>query len=273
MDAIHIDGLKIFARHGVFEEEKKNGQDFYVNAALYTDTERAGSADDLTQTVDYGSVCEAIKKVMTENIYDLIETAAQEVAYAILRGYGLVRSVDIEIKKPHAPIAMEFESVSVKIHRGWNMAVLSVGSNMGDKRAYIEAAVSRLRESGMIRNVAVSELITTEPYGYTEQDEFLNGAVTLETLYSPDTLLGFLHELENQAERKREIHWGPRTLDLDIVFFDDEVIHKPHLIIPHPDMQNRDFVLKPLAELIPHYIHPVLRKSVGQLLDELEKRS
>lgn len=273
MDAIHIDGLKIFARHGVFEEEKKNGQDFYVNAVLYTDTERAGRADDLTQTVDYGSVCETIKKVMTENIYDLIETAAQEVAYAILRSHGLVRSVDIEIKKPYAPIAMEFESVSVKINRGWHTAALSVGSNMGDKRAYIEAAVSRLRESGMIRNVAVSELITTEPYGYTEQDEFLNGAVTLETLYSPDTLLEFLHELENQAERKREIHWGPRTLDLDIVFFDDEVIHKPHLIIPHPDMHNRDFVLKPLAELIPHYIHPVLRKSVGQLLDELEDKA
>ena len=105
-----------------------------------------------------------------------------------------------------------------------------------------------------------------------EQDDFVNGAIALKTLLSPQELLERLHEIEQHANRERIIHWGPRTLDLDIIFYDKLVYEDEDLIIPHIDMQNRDFVLKPLAELCPNYRHPVFGKTVSQLLGELKER-
>ena len=116
---------------------------------------------------------------------------------------------------------------------------------------------------------AVSEYLVTEPYGDVEQDEFLNGVLKLRTLLTPEELLDRLHELEAAANRERIIHWGPRTLDLDILFYDNEIIDTPDLHIPHIDMENRDFVLKPMDEIAPYYRHPVLNKTIHQLLNEL----
>lgn len=271
MDKICIDDLKIFARHGVFEHENTNGQDFYVSAQLWLDTESAGMTDDLEKSVDYGAVCGLIGKVMTENTFKLIESAAQAVAEAILTAYPLVRQADVEVHKPHAPIPMDFRSVSVKISRSWHKALIALGSNIGDSRTYISDAVEKLRSSKYIREVKQSDLIVTKPYGYTDQDDFLNGAVLCETFLSPHGLLDLMHCIENEADRKREIHWGPRTLDLDLIFYDKEVIDTPDLTVPHPDMQNRDFVLRPAAELMPNYIHPVLGISVAELLRKLKE--
>lgn len=271
MDKICIDELKIFAHHGVFEHENINGQNFYVNAVLYVDTEKAGISDDLDDSVNYGTVCELIGRVMTENTYKLIETAAQSVAEAILREYDLVDSVEIEIRKPEAPIDMEFGSVSVKIYRGWHDVLVAVGSNMGDSRSYIENAVAELKNSRYNKDIRCSDLIVTKPYGYTEQDDFLNGAVRFRTTLSPHGLLDLLHDIENKAGRKREIHWGPRTLDLDIIFYDKVIMEDDDLIIPHADMHNRNFVLEPAAQLMPNYRHPVLGKTVVQLLEGLKE--
>lgn len=270
MDKICIEELKIFAHHGVFEHENINGQNFYVNAVLYVDTESAGISDMLERSVDYGSICKFIENVMTENTYQLIEAAAQAVASAILRTYELVESVDIEIRKPEAPIDMEFGSVSVKIHRSWHTAMIALGSNMGDSRSYIEGAVSKLLNNEYIKDVKQSELIVTKPYGYTDQEDFLNGAVICRTIYSPHGLLRLMQSIENEAGRVREIHWGPRTLDLDLILYDNEIINDSDLIVPHPDMHNRTFVLEPAAELAPGYRHPILGLTLAQLLEKLK---
>ena len=269
MDKICIDELKIFAHHGVFEHEKINGQNFYINVVLYVDTDKAGLTDELETSVDYGSVCQLIKKIMTENTFNLIETAAQSIAEAILFDYEPVISVDIEVRKPEAPIDMEFGSVSVKINRSWHDVLVAVGSNMGDSRSYIENGLAELENSRYNKDMQRSELIITKPYGYTDQDDFINGAVRFKTMLSPHGLLDLLHEIEKKADRKREIHWGPRTLDLDIIFYDREIIDEDDLVIPHSDMHNRHFVLIPAAELMPNYRHPVIRKTVRQLLEEL----
>ena len=115
-----------------------------------------------------------------------------------------------------------------------------------------------------------STLITTAPYVGVEQDEFLNGVCQIETLYTPEELLDFLHLLEQAAHRERKVHWGPRTLDLDILLYDNLVMYTHELAIPHIDMQHRDFVLAPMAEIAPYVEHPVLHKSMLQLWKELE---
>ena len=270
-DCIIIENLNVFAHHGVYPEETRDGQNFYVNAVLYTDTKKAGYSDELEDSTNYGDVCQEIHRFLTEHTYKLLEAAAEKLAEYLLQTFPLIQELTLEIRKPEAPIPLPFESVSVKIHRGWNRAFIALGSNIGDRQAYIGNALKHLGEDGNIRNIRVSTLIETEAYGGVEQEDFLNGVLECETLYSPERLLLRLQEEEQLAQRKREIHWGPRTLDLDVLFYEDEICDKTHLTIPHPDMINRDFVLKPMAELAPNFVHPIYRCTMRELLQQYLK--
>lgn len=272
MDEIRIENLEVYAGHGVYEEENRNGQTFFVNVIMYTDVKEAGSRDELSLSTNYGEVCHKIHTCLRENTFQLIEAVAEFTAEQILLAFPLIQALSLEIRKPDAPVGLPFESVSVKICRGWKKAYLAVGSNMGEKAAYIKEAVEKLVQNPKIRKVRMSELLVTKPYGGVEQDDFLNGAIELETLYTPMELLEFLQQTEAEAGRERLVHWGPRTLDLDILFYEDVVSDIPRLMIPHPDMQNREFVLKPLAELCPYYRHPLTGETVMQMLKELTEK-
>ena len=120
---------------------------------------------------------------------------------------------------------------------------------------------------------AISKFIQTTPYGPVEQDDFLNGCVEIETLYSPQELLKAVNAIEASANRTREIHWGPRTLDVDIVLYDDEIVADSNLFIPHREMHKREFVLEPLVQIAPYAINPISKKTAEQLLDELRGQS
>ncbi len=265
LDEIRIEDLEIFAHHGVYDFETKEGQNFYVNAVLYTHTGEAGLKDDLNLSTNYGEVCHFIHDWMQEHTCLLIEAVAERLAEALLLQFPLVWELDMEIRKPHAPIGLPFSSVSVKIHRGWHRVFVALGSNIGDSQGYITGAIESMKQEKTIRVKKVSTLITTKPYGGVEQEDFLNGAMEIETLLSPNDLLDKLHELEARAQRVREIHWGPRTLDLDILFYDDLVYGDEVLEIPHIDLQNRDFVLKPMNEIAPYLRHPILGKTIREL--------
>lgn len=268
-DEIRIEMLKVFAHHGVLPEETRDGQHFYINAVLYTDVHGAGLSDRLEQSVDYGDVCSVLTEWMQTNTCLLLEAVAERLAGELLLRYRRLSGLELEIRKPEAPISQSFGCVSVKVSRGWHRAYIGLGSNMGDRERYLEGAVEALRKHPLIEVNKVSDYIQTEPYGGVEQEDFLNGALELETLLRPEELLDVLHEIENQAGRERTVHWGPRTLDLDILFYDKLIYGSDTLVIPHVDLTNRSFVLKPLAQIAPYLRHPVTGKTVEELLQSL----
>jgi len=272
LDRINIINLEVYARHGVLSEEKVRGQKFLISAALYIDTRKAGKMDDLTRTLDYSEICRVIKDYVKDNTFSLIETVAERLAELLLIENPMLQKILLEIKKPWAPIAIPFEMVSVEIERLRHIAFIALGSNMGDKEAHLNFAVSELEKTQGCRVLGVSGFIKTAPYGYTEQDDFLNGCLKLETLMTPHELLELLHSIEKNAGRVRNIHWGPRTLDLDIIFYDDIVVSDDTLRIPHAQAHKRDFVLAPLCEIAPNVLHPIFKKTVSELLDECNTR-
>ncbi len=269
MDKIKIENLEIYAYHGVFSEEKEKGQKFYINAVLETDLRKAGQTDDLTASTHYGEAALLLHKKMTETSYDLIERAAEVCAEAVLLQFPLVRSITLELRKPEATIPLPFESVSVEITRGWKKAFIALGSNMGDSKGHLDGAIEALKADKKIRLLKTADYIVTKPYGGVEQDDFVNSAAEIETLYSPEELLDRLHRIEQAHNRERLIHWGPRTLDLDIILYEDVVMDTADLTIPHKDMQNRQFVLSPMAQIAPFEKHPILGQTMVELLSHL----
>lgn len=135
-------------------------------------------------------------------------------------------------------------------------AYLGLGSNLGDRKATLEAALRRLDESGGVRVVKRSSIYETEPIGYADQPWFYNLAVEIETELDPEELLTFTKQVEQELNRTREIHWGPRTIDIDILLYDDVVATGNRLRLPHPEMVRRRFVLEPLVEIAPELTLP-----------------
>lgn len=269
VDKIMIDSLEIFANHGVLKEENVLGQKFVIDAVLFCDTRRAGITDNIENSVNYAEVCKLIEREMQSSTFNLIEAAAERIAEQILLEYEAVREVTVTVKKPWAPIQMSVDTVKVEITRKWHKAYIALGSNMGDIHRHLDDAVKEIDADKRCRVKKVSDFIMTKPVGGVEQDDFLNGCIEAETLYTPHELLEFLHTIEAAHERTRKIHWGPRTLDLDIILYDDIILHDEELIIPHPEAVNREFVLKPLCQIAPYAIHPVKGVCVNQLLQDI----
>lgn len=271
MDTIHIKKLEVFANHGVIPEENILGQKFVISADMSLELGDAAKNDDLTESVHYGLAAALIKEVCEKTTFKLIEKLAEEIAKALLLKFN-IEKVRITVEKPWAPVKLPMETVSVEIERGWHRAYLSIGSNMGDTKAHLEKAVEMLNSAEGCRVMRSSSFIVTKPYGGVEQSDFLNACLEVRTLLNPYEMLDLLHSIENDQGRERVIRWGPRTLDMDILLYDNEIIYDDVLKIPHPDMHNRQFVLDPLAEIAPFAIHPVLMKSVMRMREKLYER-
>lgn len=273
MDRIHIEKLTIFAHHGYFDEEARLGQKFQVTLDLYQDLRPAGTDDAIGSTTNYGDVCQTVDRFMRENRFDLIETCAEGLAHHLLEAFPGIRALDLTIHKPWAPVGLPVEDLSVTIHRARHRVFLGLGSNMGDRKAYLDGAVLGLKEADRVSLIQVSSYIETPPYGLVDQDPFLNAVVEIETTLAPYPLLDLCQSLEKAAGRVRKVHWGPRTLDVDILFYDREILGLDRLAVPHPDLVNRAFVLEPMVELAPNFIHPVNKLTMAKCLEALEKKA
>lgn len=270
MDKIFIENLEVFAHHGYYEYEREMGQKFIVNATFFLDLSKAARGDDLNSTVNYGEASRFIADFMTSHMYNLIETLAENICEALLIKYPVIEKIILRISKPQAPIPLRLDCPSIEIERGYHDVYLSLGSNMGDREHYLKDAISSLAEDTKISDLDSADIINTKPYGKTDQEDFLNTVVYVRTLYTPDEMLDICAELESDANRVRDEKWGPRTLDVDILLYDQICINTEKLTIPHYDMHNRYFVLKPLTQLNPAAFNPVFGKSAMQLLLELK---
>ena len=152
-----------------------------------------------------------------------------------------------------------------------SFAYIALGSNLGDKEKNLRRALLLLTQQG-VEVVRVSSFLSTEPYGVTDQPQFLNAVACVRTRLAPLALLDVLLATELAMGRVRLRHWGERNIDLDLLLYEDVVLDTPRLHLPHPDMQNRDFVLLPLAEIAPELKHPTLQKTIWELKEDLMNR-
>lgn len=270
-DEIIISGLKVFAWHGVYEEEREKGQNFIINAKLLLDTAAAGNSDSLEDSVDYGKVSLFIDEFMRINQFNLLETIVNRLARKILVKFPMVESVILEVAKPEAPIPVPLDNVSVRVERSWHRAYIASGSNMGDSEDLIRSAMENLDADENCRVLRKSKMYRSKPYGGIAQDDYFNNVFCLDTLYSPLELLFRLQEEEKEAGRERTVRWGPRTLDLDIIYYDDLILERDHLRIPHLEMSKRDFVLLPLSEIAPYKRHPILGMTTLEMLGKIRE--
>ena len=199
----------------------------------------------------------------------MIEAAAEHLAQYILKEFTLIKSVKLILKKPWAPIGRPLDYAAVEIERAWHKAYLGVGTNMGHKQANVDEAIKLINASGNTKVTKISKMYETKPVGYLEQDDFLNCALEINTLLSPKELVRFLLEVEKGLKRERVIKWGPRTIDLDVLLYDNIISEDEEIIIPHPRMHERLFVMEPLCDIAANVIHPILMKRNYEIKEDI----
>jgi dihydroneopterin aldolase/2-amino-4-hydroxy-6-hydroxymethyldihydropteridine diphosphokinase len=285
LDQIQLIGLTARGHHGVLDHERVDGQDFTIDLILHLDTSLAGASDDLADTVDYGALAVQVADVVRGTAVNLIERLAAKIADQVL-GLPGVLAVDVAVHKPHAPIVEQFADVVVAIRRERVgaldlrpvepvTAVLALGTNLGDREGILQAAVAELDEVEGVRVDAVSPVVETDPVGGPDQPDYLNAVVLLTTSLAPDALLAACQRIEAGHGRERSIHWGPRTLDVDMIRYGDLLSEDPRLELPHPRAEQRAFVLAPWLAIDPEAWLPSLagRRPVAPLLPHTADRS
>ena len=253
-DRIVLQGVSARGHHGVLDFEKREGQTFVVDVTMTLDLARAGRTDDLATTVSYAEVATDVVARIAGPSFDLIERLAEVIADDVLR-HDLVDAVEVVVHKPEAPVGQPFTDVQVRVERTNAAAVvIALGSNLGDRGETLAAALRALRELPGLTVTEVSSMVETDPVGGPEQPPYLNAVVIGRCALEPAMLLDALHTIEAVHGRTREIRWGARTLDLDLIQFGTpggrhEVVSADEaLTLPHPRAAERAFVLVPWAD-------------------------
>ncbi|WP_109470895.1 2-amino-4-hydroxy-6-hydroxymethyldihydropteridine diphosphokinase [Ornithinimicrobium cavernae] len=251
-DRIALTGVTAYGYHGVLDSEKADGQEFSVDLVLEVDLSRAAATDDLAHTVNYAEVAADVVAILEGPSQDLIETVAGQIAAAVLNR-PLVEAVEVTLHKPHAPVGVPFRDVTVHVRRERDVpVVIALGANLGaDPADTLQQAAERLRRVPGLSDLVLSPLFETDPVGGPDQPVYTNAVVLARTSLAPWRLLHALHAVEEQFGRTRDVRWGARTLDLDLIQVgvpgeaSEAVSDEPELTLPHPRAHERGFVLSP----------------------------
>jgi dihydroneopterin aldolase / 2-amino-4-hydroxy-6-hydroxymethyldihydropteridine diphosphokinase len=254
MDRIELTGWRAVTVIGALDFEQLAPQPVEVDAVLHVDLEEAGETDELTATVNYGLVLDGFAKIASEP-HILLERLAHRLCEVAL-AFPMVNEVELVVRKLRPPVPHDVAHTAVRLHRrrmvahadGRRESILALGSNLGDRESFLRLAV---RELGPVRQSQVWE--TDAVGGPENQGPYLNMVVAVRTDLDPFALLRRCQRIERLAGRVRETRWGPRTLDIDILFYDDVTLTSEPLTVPHPRFAERRFVLAPLAEVAPDH--------------------
>lgn len=261
-DRITITGLEVTTCHGVLASEKVQPQRFIADIAFDIDLRRAGESDDLNASVSYADVAQAAEAILRGEPVDLIETLAERIAASTLAFPG-VESVEVTIRKPQAPAGVPFHDAqlggpAVTVRRAHDRTVvIAAGANLGDREATLAAAVEALRDTDGLTVMAVAPFVETDPVGGPDQPDYLNTVVLCRSRLAPLSILDRLHQIERWHHRTREVRWGARTLDLDLIQVGDPgegsdlTSSTDELTLPHPRAHERGFVLAPWLSVDP----------------------
>ena len=257
MDRIEINGLRVMTLVGVLPHEREATQPLEFDIVLEGDLRDAGRSDDLADTAHYGMVAERAAAIARESKDQLLERLVHRIAEDAL-SFDRVEAVEVVVRKLRPPIPEDVNFTSVRIRRSRaelaipalnsHRAIVALGSNLGDRVGYLKLAAAELGHS----IVSQSQVFETAAIGGPgDQGAVLNMVVSVDTSLDPFAMLRRCQRIEALALRQRIVHWGPRTLDVDLLFFDDVAITSAELTIPHPRYAERRFVLAPLSEVAP----------------------
>lgn len=262
-DRVSVKNLCLQGFHGVYPEEKRLGQKFYVDLDCRLNLVPCARDDDYTQAVCYGALCDLAAEVSDAGPYDLIETLGTRIAEAVLDRFEPVSDVVVRVRKPSAPLAAVFDHVEIEIRRTRSRRVaFSLGSNIGDKPGHLRNALAWMNTLDGTVIDGVSRFYKTLPWGDTDQDWFLNACATGWTTADPVDLLKGIKRIEMTMGRVPTRRWGPRAIDIDILYIDGLVQETAQLTLPHRDLFNRAFVLVPLADIAAD--QDVLGRNIGE---------
>ncbi len=280
---VRIKDLEIYALHGVNTFEQEMGQIFVLDIIMKTPEPvrslsdsssefHLGLEDSIDNTVNYSYVCRHVTKWMKDHTCQLIETVADSLCVEILEHFKAVEYVSVELKKPHAPIkGSHFDYVSVKKEMAWHDVYLSLGSNSSDQEQKMDKALDMIRNMPGIRIAAVSTTRSYPAVGSGYDGIFLNNAIHVRTYLSPDTLHAACRSIEAALGRCRETESGTRPIDIDILLYDDLISFGGDYVLPYPELDSRTYVLEPMSEIAPNLRHPLLHKTMTELLKTIQK--
>lgn len=272
MFRIIIKDLNLFGYHGVKESEKKDGQNFCFNIEILLNKNSFLNGDSIENTLNYSEVIKLVKDINSNRRFNLLETLSQEIANRIMGMSFLIEKVSVKIEKTSPPIKENIESVGVeyildrkslesggegKLESSEVDVYMSLGSNVGNRENNLRKAVDLIGRSPNINIIKVSSIYETEPMYFKDQDSFYNIVLQaqVDRELSPFEMMGFLKGIEYGFGRKRsEKRYGPRIIDIDLLYYGEMVIESNFFTVPHPGIEERKFVLVPFSEIAPEFI-------------------
>lgn len=284
-DTIWLSGITAHARHGVFDFERENGQEFTIDVGYEYDTRPAARTDSIAVAISYADIATAVHEALTAEPVNLIESLAESLARAVL-GFEGIAAVTVVVHKPHAPLAVPFSDVTLTVRRTRlsvvpdrpQRCVIALGGNLGDTPATLRSAIAAL--SAHVEPIAVGPLVRTPAMrlpGSPAQEDYWNTVLVGQTRLAATELLALCQKVELDHGRERHERWGARTLDLDIIAYGDLEVESTELTIPHVGATERPFVLVPWADADPeaqvrgHAVAELARAVQEEILERREE--